>query len=177
MAYLFDRGHYGDIRLDGLRAAAIYAWPGPIHEGRGRMQIVIDERASPAQRTALETIMTGGDTADMATMWWVFAAMSPTRHPTLFGAIDAEIDVGKRLGRVRIPGLLEIDAGPIRNPVTGAEHRARIDLPNGFEFHLAEMGSGTTRTSGVIPITGNRDTHTHFVDLHLSHRGVVARAA
>lgn len=25
--------------------------------------------------------------------------------------------------------------------MTGAEHRARIELPNGFEFKLAEMGN------------------------------------
>ena len=30
---------------------------------------------------------------------------------------------------------------PIRNPVTGEEHRALITLPNGFEFKEAEMGN------------------------------------
>jgi hypothetical protein len=30
---------------------------------------------------------------------------------------------------------------PIRNPVTGLEHSARINLPNGFEYNLAEMGN------------------------------------
>jgi hypothetical protein len=30
---------------------------------------------------------------------------------------------------------------PIKNPVTGEEHRARIALPNGFEYKEAEMGN------------------------------------
>jgi len=31
----FDKGHYGDVSLDGLRTAGVYKWPGPIHEGNG----------------------------------------------------------------------------------------------------------------------------------------------
>jgi hypothetical protein len=30
---------------------------------------------------------------------------------------------------------------PIKNPATGEEHRARIALPNGFEYREAEMGN------------------------------------
>ena len=40
-----------------------------------------------------------------------------------------------------MPGLGEFRAEPIRNPVTGEEHRARIDLPKGFEYKLAEMAN------------------------------------
>ena len=40
-----------------------------------------------------------------------------------------------------MPGLCEFRAEPIRNPVTGEEHRARIQLPNGFEYKEAEMGN------------------------------------
>jgi hypothetical protein len=48
-----ERGHFGDTRLDGLHWAVLYAWPGPIFEGDGAMQAVIDERANDAQRAAL----------------------------------------------------------------------------------------------------------------------------
>jgi hypothetical protein len=30
-----EQGFHGSTRLDGLRAAAIFRWPGPIHEGKG----------------------------------------------------------------------------------------------------------------------------------------------
>ncbi len=78
-------GHHGDVDLGGTRAAIMYKWPGAIHEGGGTMQLIIDESASPAQRDALQKILTGEDTAEMATFWWVFSAMCPTKLETLFG--------------------------------------------------------------------------------------------
>ena len=41
--YQIHQGNFGDVRLDGLRAAAMWRWPGAVHEGNGVMQIVIDE--------------------------------------------------------------------------------------------------------------------------------------
>ena len=105
------------------------------------MQVIIDERADAAQRDALLKIMTGQETDDMATMWWVYSAMSPNKLEPLFMPIEFEVDVEARRGRFRVPGIVETAGEPIRNPVTGAEHRARIDLPHGFEYRIAEMGS------------------------------------
>ena len=39
---------------------------------------------------------------------------------------------------------------PIRNPVTGAEHRVRIDFPQSFEYKLGEIGSGTSKVTGPL---------------------------
>ena len=38
VGYQIDEGHHGDVRLDGLRAALIASWPGPIHEGNGTIK-------------------------------------------------------------------------------------------------------------------------------------------
>ena len=65
-------------------------WPGPIHEGNGEKQIIIDERASAEQRTALEAIISGQDTEDMATIFWVINAMTTTNHETLYKPITVE---------------------------------------------------------------------------------------
>ena len=51
----------------------------------------------------------------------------------------------------RSQGVAECHGEPIKNPVTGAEHRARIDIPHGFEYELAEMGSGTRHDAGQDP--------------------------
>ena len=48
-----DEGHHGDTRLDGLRIAAIFTWPGPIHEGNGEAIAFVDRRADDRQREAL----------------------------------------------------------------------------------------------------------------------------
>lgn len=175
-AFEFDSGHHGDTDLSGTRSAMVLKWPGPIHEGNGTMQIIIDESATAEQRDALYRIMTGEDTEDMATMWWVFSAMSPTKLETLYKPVEIEMDMESRKGRLRVPGVFETEAGPITNPVTGAEHRARINLPHGFEFHVAEAAKGTTKTSGEIELVNNKDSHVHLVEIHLSSQGVLEAA-
>lgn len=177
VGFSIEKGHYGDVPLGGLRAALTAQWPGPIHMGNGTLQIIIDQSASPAQRKALQSIMTGGDTEDMATMFWVFSKMAPNKLETLFLPIEMSIDTDARRGTIKVPGVFELEAVPIRNPVTGADHRARINLPNGFEFTQAEVGSGRTRTMGAISLKKNTDTHAHFARLRLSHKGVFDRAA
>jgi hypothetical protein len=71
-----------------------------------------------------------------------------------------------------IPGVLESTARPIRSPSTGAEHRVRIQLPNGIEFETAEIGSGTTKTTASIRLD-LKDTYGHFTALRQSGKGVV----
>jgi hypothetical protein len=88
-----------------MRAALIVSWPGPIHEGNGTMQVIIDERADASQRDALRKIIHGEDTKEMATMWWIFSAMSPNKLETLYKPIDLQVDVSKRKGRMSIPVL------------------------------------------------------------------------
>ena len=167
-----DEGVFGRVKLDGLRGAGLYAWPGPVHQGNGTMQLLIDERASAEQRDALLKILNGQETAEMATVWWVYAAMCPTKLDPLFKPIDFEVDVDARRARLVVPGVVESSGEPIRNPVTGAPHRARIDLPHGFEYRLAEIGSGRTRAAGPIPLDLT-DTYGQFARIHLSHAGVV----
>lgn len=167
-----DQGSYGSVKLDGLRAAGVYAWPGPVHEGHGRMQLIIDERAKPDQREALLKIMSGQDTAQMATMWWVYAAMCPTKLEPLTKRIEFDVDVDARRARLVVPGVVESSGEPIRNPVTGAEHRVRIDMPHGFEFRLAEIGSARTKAVGEIKLDLN-NTYGSFARIHLNQAGVV----
>jgi hypothetical protein len=168
-----EEGHFGTTRLDGLRTGFMISFPGPVHEGDGTMQVIIDERASPEQRDALLKIMTGQETDDMATMWWVYSKMSPHQLEPLFKPIEMAADIEARRGYVRIPGIFELTAGPIRNPVTGAEHRARIDLPHGFEYRIAEVGSASTQATGAIPLPGLENSYAQFARIHLSNKGVV----
>ena len=174
VGYEIDTGHYGDVKLDGLRVSATYKWPGAVHEGNGEFQLFIDESATAEQRDALEKIVTGEDTEEMATMWWIFTAMCSKKHPTQYRKITTDIDVDKRVGTVKVDGILDIMGEPIKNPVTGAEHRARIDLPNGFEYKIAEMGSASTTTkAGEINLIKNKDSYAQFAELHLNNAGVV----
>lgn len=177
VGYQIDEGRFGDVDLSGVRAAGVYAWPKAVHEGNGIMQLIVDERASQAQREAMLTIMKGEETEPMATMWSVYTTMCSTVLEPLFKPVELEIDVEARTGRVSVPGVFETTAEPIRNPVTGAPHRARIDLPHGFEYEIAEIGSGTTRATGEIKIAFEK-SYAQLARLHLSNKGVVrSRAA
>jgi hypothetical protein len=167
-----DKGHFADISLDGLRLALIYAWPGPIFEGKGEMQAIIDERADARQRDALIKVVHGEETQDAATHWWVFRAMCSKVHEPLFQPIHYEIDIDARRARVSIPGVLESVGSPIKSPATGDLHRVRIDLPNGIEFDIAEIGSATTQGTGAIKLD-LKDSYGQFNILRHSGKGVV----
>jgi len=174
VAFEIEEGRFGAVRLDGLRSALLLSWPGAVHEGNGTMQVIIDERADAAQRDALFKIMTGAETDDMATMWWVYSAMCPNKLEPLFRPIEYEVDVDARRGHFRVPGIVETVGEPIRNPVTGAEHRVRIDLMGGFEYLVAEMGSASTKATAAIALEGLENTYAQFARLHLSNKGIVA---
>jgi hypothetical protein len=168
--YQVDQGHFGDVRLDGLRAAAMWHWPGAVHEGNGIMQLVIDERANAEQREALVKILSGQETEEMATVWWVFGAMSPTKHPPVFSPINFDVDVDARRAKLEVPTIILSTGEPIRNPITGAEHRVRIDFPESFEFRQAEIASGTSKTHGPVALD-LKDTYGQFAHIHLSNKG------
>lgn len=174
--YMFDQGTFGDVVLDGLQAVVVYSWPGPVHAGDGSMQVIIDERADAAQRDALLKIIMGEETEEMATMWSIFAHMVTTVMEPLFEPIEFNLDVDGRTANITVPGLIQAHGEPIRNAVTGKEQRARIDLPNGFEFLIAEMGSGTSTSSGVIKLEFT-DSYGQFANIELTNAGVVRPAA
>ena len=171
-AIAIDKGHYGETRLDGLKFGVAFKWPGPIHEGRGKAQVFVDAAASPAQREAILKIVSGQDTDPFATVFAVFATTLEQVFEPIFAPIELEIDVAGRRGRAHIGGHLEIEGRPIRNPVNGAEQRARIDLPAGFEYEIAEIGSGTGRSRGRVAVE-LADSYAQFAHLHLNNHGVI----
>jgi len=171
VAWRIDKGHFGDTRLDGLLAVNLYSWPGPIHKGNGSMQTVVDERATAPQRKALEAIMQGEGAEPGSTMLAIYRAMCPNYHAPIYKPIELELNMEKRTARLRVPGVVETTVEPLKNPVTGAEHRARIDLPMGKEFRIAEVASGTTKASGAIPLDF-ANSHAHFAAAALTSKGL-----
>ena len=168
------RGHFGDTQLDGLQAGLLYAWPGPIFEGNGALQLIIDESAGEAQRVALNTVMQGKETDEGATHWWVYAAMSSTIHETIYAPITFQCDIKARTAKVEIPGIVEASGRPIKSLATGSEHRVRIDIPEGIEFDQAEIGSASTKASGAIHLD-LEDSFGQFNILRHSRSGPVRK--
>ncbi len=144
-----EEGYFNDTRLDGVDWAILLHWPGEIAEGNGQQQVIIDERANPEQRDALRKILHGESTAPGTTHFFVYNSTMSEVFETLYAPIEVDIDVDARKARLQVPNVVESTGTPIVNPQTGGEHRARINLPNGFEYTVAEMGSGTTVKGGV----------------------------
>jgi hypothetical protein len=172
LAVHIDKGHYGNVKLDGLTIAATVAWPGPIHMGHGVIQPIVDERATDEQRQALLKIMSGEDTEPGATVFQVFATTYEKVHDPMFKKIDFSVDIENRKAHFSVPGVVDTKVTPILNPVTGAEHRVRVTLPHGFEYHEAEYASATFKSDAPIKLDF-QNTHAHLAKIHMTGKGVV----
>jgi hypothetical protein len=168
-----DRGHFGSTPLDGLNYVSLFRWPGAIHEGNGESQHFIEERATPAQRDALLTILSGEESLPGATIFSVFAPTITRVHEPIFLPIEFRFDLEKREAHFSVDGIVDGKAEPIRNPITGAEHRAAISLPNGFEFTSAEFASGTLKSNGTTINLDLAGRHSHLTTLHWTGSGIV----
>lgn len=174
-AFAITKGHFGEVKLDGLNVVATFAWPGPIHEGKGKAFIIVDERADADQRAAILSIFSGEHTEPGKTVWNVYAATFDEIFDPAFKPVSIDIDVEDRKAAIKVEGLVEVTGEPIRNPVTGDEHHVRIDIPDGFEYALAEIGSASGTANGPVKLA-LENTYGQFAHLHLNNHGVIHAA-
>jgi hypothetical protein len=169
-----ETGRFGDVPLDGLRWGIMGSWPAAIHMGNGTFQSIVDARADAKQREALEAVSQGRETEPGTLIWQVFSTTVTRTLPTLVKNIELTIDMARRSARVTVPDVVEGSATPIKNPVTGQDHLARITLPKGFEYTDAEIVSGMGRTLNEAGIELDFSaTHAHLARVHWSTHGVV----
>jgi hypothetical protein len=129
-----DEGGYGDVDLTGLNFSVFVKWPGAIHEGDGEALILVDERADEAQRDAIATLVKG----EVGGPWGILGWTWPTVHGPK--AVPYEVQLDGVDSRVRAGGAVEIESGPIKNPVTGAEVHPAALLPEGIITKRADFG-------------------------------------
>jgi len=158
------KGHVEDVRLDGLSFFAMVRFPGPLHEGNGELQPIIDERATPQQREALFKVMSGQNSAE-GTLFHIVSLIVTKMHDPIFAPIAFKFDKEARNAQLSIPGVLETDVEPIKNPVTGAPHRIRVVMPEGFEHIEGEVASSNIKSMGAIKFEtkGGHSTLAHVV--------------
>jgi hypothetical protein len=167
-----DEGHFNQTALDGLDWALLLYWPGEIAEGNGTEQVIIDERATPAQRDGLAKILHGEATTPGATHFFVYSSTMSTVLDTLYAPIKLSIDIEGRTADLKIGDLVESTGRPIISKFNGEPVRSGISLPNGFEYSYAEMGNGkTTARAGIkLDLT---DSYGQFNVLHMNQDGVI----
>ena len=83
-AMRFDAGMFGDVPLAGLRAVIGFDTPQRMVDGHWVQSLIIDRSASPEQRRALETLLTG----KAGGPWEKLAGFVGTQLPTEFRPIE-----------------------------------------------------------------------------------------
>ncbi|MFZ5790066.1 MAG: DUF1326 domain-containing protein [Pseudomonadota bacterium] len=166
------KGHFEDVKLDGLTFAVTVSFPGALHEGNGEAQAIIDERASPAQREALFNILSGKHSAE-GTLFHIFSLIISKMHDPVFAPVQFGFDKDGRTARLIVPGILETEVEPIKNPVTGAPHRIRVVMPEGFEHIEGEIASADIHSTGAIKFD-TKGTHSTLAHVVQTPRGVAA---
>jgi len=166
------KGYFGEVTLDGLKFAITVDFPGPLHKGNGTIQPIIDERATSAQRDALFQIMSGKHSAE-GTLFHIVSLIVTKMLDPVFAPIEFKFDYAKRRARLSVPGILESDVEPIKNPVTGAEHRIQVVMPEGFEHRAAEVASANIRSTGAIKFE-TTGTHSSLANVVQTPEGVAA---
>ena len=132
-----EEGSFGETTLDGLNFSVFVNWPGAIHEGNGEAVILVDERADDAQREAISTLVDGG----VGGPWGILAWTWPTVHGPK--PVPYEVEIDDVNSRMRAGTSVEIESGPIKNPVTGAEVHPGAVLPEGLIFKSGNFGAST----------------------------------
>ena len=103
----------------------------------------------------------------------IYRDMCSTWHEPIFSKIELSVDIDGRTAQLKVPGLVETSLEPLKNPVSGAEHRARIDLPMGKEFFIAEVAKGATKATGAVPLEF-ANSHAHIAQGVITSIGLSA---
>jgi len=130
-------GRCGDVPLAGIKCAAIVEWPKAIHEGNGKAAFVVDPSTTDAQIEALAQIFTG----KLGGLPWEL--LGPTFEVVGLEKARITIDGQGRKSTFRIEGIGEGRGDTFKNPVTGEEHLATVDLPDGFIWKRGDCGQGS----------------------------------
>jgi hypothetical protein len=130
-------GNYGSVKLDGLNLIWIGWYPGAIHEGHGKASLYVDNRANEEQFEVLSKIIKGEATGSA---FDVYSATLDHFEEPKRAKIIFQFD-GIR-SQVKAEGICEVRLEPIKNPVTGKDHRVIVEFPSGgFESSRMDMAS------------------------------------
>ena len=135
-AWKIQKGHFGNVKLDGLGFGFIARWPQAIHKGNGTAALFFDEKASPEQRNALLEIASGKQGGIPFEI--IVTTFSKVLEPQF---VPIEFNPNGKNSSVRIGKLANMVFEPVKNPVTGEPESIRIEHETGFIFKGADVVS------------------------------------
>jgi hypothetical protein len=137
------KGQFDDLDLDGTKVVWAAAWPKAIHEGEGTCKLLIDEKAEPKQRKAIEEILKG---EHGGLPWSIFMNTIDNWLPVSYVPFEWKFDGVNSW--YKAGGEAQATLTSYRNPITGAEASAQILLPDGIV--TKEINVTATKTFSVF---------------------------
>ena len=130
-------GVCGTVNLDGVKCAALVKWPKAIHEGDGKCVFIVDPATTDQQVEVLAQIFSGS----LGGLPWEL--LGPTMQ--VVGLEKAKITISGSgvKSTFHIEGIGEGRGQAFKNPVSGEDHLAVVDLPNGFIWSRGNCGEGS----------------------------------
>lgn len=138
-AYRINQGSYGETKLDGLGFAYWVHSPKALHLGNLTLGVVVDEKATQAQRDAMLTIASG-KAGGMP--FEIIAQLVGKMLDPVYAPFDFKIK--GRESSVKVGNILDLSVTPIKNPVTGEPEHMRLEHETGFIFKGAEIVAAKT---------------------------------
>ena len=163
-------GKAGDVDLAGVKCAAVVLWPKAIHEGNGKAAFVVDPATTDKQIEMLAQIFTG----KLGGLPWEL--LGPTFEVVGLEKATITITGEGRRSTFKMEGIGEARGQAFINPVTGEEHVANLDLPNGFIWKKGECGQGTFKAKAADLSVEFDKTNWIFYEFDWSNAGAAAAA-
>jgi len=144
-----DSGNFDGVSLDGIKWAAAYHWPGPLHEGNGTVKAYFDVGMTDEQKNSLGQILMG----QAGGTWFevIASIVSDVKEPAV---VPIDIQLSGRNGTLRIGDTIQNEFAPIKNPVTEEEERVLVQIPGGMEYsgdgYAEIVKSSTLRSTDEI---------------------------
>jgi hypothetical protein len=160
---LIREGRCGEVNLSGLKVVELFDWPNAIHDGNGRLVLIVEPSTTDEQIDALSKIYTGQLGGNpWAILGGTFA---------LVGVVKAPIELvdNGRKSSMRIPGVGEATGDTLKNPVTGEDHIADIVLEQGFIWKRGLCGVGSFHAAAEGIDLTFKDSNWIYYDFDWAH--------
>jgi hypothetical protein len=134
-----QQGSYGQVDLGGLGMALILSAPGSPFMGNITATIYVDERATPDQRQAFESIVSGKSGG----FWEIISSLVSDNRGIKFAPMQMENSGSRRT--FTIPGLVTLVNEPLVNPVT--QQVQEVMVSNSFDPFCVSGRAGKSVTA------------------------------
>lgn len=177
-AMQIDKGHYGDVSLDGVKWVSLVKWPGRVDEGDGHIQGIIDESASDEQVEALGAIFSG---QAGGTFFEIMDAVCPHKHDPIRAPVEFSFDLDSRTATVKAGDVMETSVETLRGIDPPDPYQAQVRIPGGFEY-TSEDDSTEVALATTLRVTTDPALEMDVTDgnanlCYVKHEGKVAEGA